>query len=99
MSQASADLTPIQDYLNAIAPRGRTMLLPALHQAQSHYGWLPTNVQEAISRTLRVPLADIHGVIEFYTMFYNEPIAKKGGARLRRFGLPHARCEGHYARY
>ena len=25
---------------------------------------------------LRVPLADIHGVVEFYTMFYNTPTAR-----------------------
>ena len=29
-----------------------------------------------ISRALNVPLADIHGVIEFYSMFYNEPIGQ-----------------------
>lgn len=52
------------------------MLLPALHYAQSLYGWLPTEAQDAISRALRVPLADVHGVIEFYTMFYSEPMAK-----------------------
>jgi NADH-quinone oxidoreductase subunit F len=71
------DMTPLETYLAAIAPRGRTMLLPALHVAQAHYGWLPAEVQETISRALRVPLADIHGVIEFYTMFYNTPTAKR----------------------
>lgn len=71
------DLTPLEAYLAEIAPRGRTMLLPALHMAQSYYGWLPGEVQKAISRALRVPQADIHGVIEFYTMFYNAPTAKR----------------------
>jgi NADH-quinone oxidoreductase subunit F len=71
------DMTPLETYLAAVAPRGRTMLLPALHVAQAHYGWLPAEVQETISRALRVPLADIHGVIEFYTMFYNTPTAKR----------------------
>ena len=64
-------------YLNEISDRGRTMLLPALHYAQEIHGWLPKEVQEEISNALRVPLADIHGVIEFYTMFYNQPTAKK----------------------
>lgn len=73
----SVDLSRLQPYLSQIAPRGRTMLLPTLHHAQSLYGWLPRAVQEAVSVTLRVPLADIHGVIEFYTMFYNEPTAKR----------------------
>jgi NADH-quinone oxidoreductase subunit F len=57
--------------------RSRAALLPLLHEAQALYGWLPPDVQQAISRTLRVPLADIHGVIEFYTMFYNKPTAKR----------------------
>ncbi len=55
----------------------RSLLLPLLHEAQALYGWLPEEVQRQISNTLRVPLADIHGVIEFYTMFYNEPTAKR----------------------
>ena len=71
------DLEPLTDYLEDVAHRGRTMLLPALHKAQSLYGWLPREVLEAISWGLRVPLADIHGVVEFYTMFYSEPMPKR----------------------
>ncbi|MCP4419673.1 MAG: NADH-quinone oxidoreductase subunit E [Chloroflexi bacterium] len=56
---------------------GRSALLSLLHEAQAIYGWLPRTVQETISRTLHVPLAEIHGVIEFYTMFYNQPTAKR----------------------
>jgi NADH-quinone oxidoreductase subunit F len=47
-----------------------------LFDCQSLYGWLPREAQQAASETLRVPLADIHGVIEFYTMLYNRPTAK-----------------------
>lgn len=75
--EPKVELAPYQAYLNDVAPRGRQMLLPALHKAQTLYGWLPREVQEAISLALRVPLADIHGVIEFYTMFYSEPTAKQ----------------------
>ena len=71
------DLTPLKAYLDDVSVRGRTVLLPALHYAQSLYGWLPEPVQREISFALRVPLADIHGVIEFYTMFYGEPTAKR----------------------
>jgi len=53
------------------------MLLPALHKAQELYGWLPEQVQIEIGKALRVPLADIHGVVEFYTMFYNQPTAHR----------------------
>ena len=75
------DLAPLQNYLDeiadSVAPRARTMLLPALHKAHELYGWASREVQETISHALRVPLADIHGVIEFYSMFYNEPTPKR----------------------
>jgi NADH:ubiquinone oxidoreductase subunit E len=71
------NLSAIKTYLDTVSHRGRTMLLPALHKAQELYGWIHREVQEEISRSLRVPLADIHGVIEFYTMFYNNTTAKK----------------------
>ncbi|MFW6070690.1 MAG: NAD(P)H-dependent oxidoreductase subunit E, partial [bacterium] len=77
MSHIEADLSVLRPYLEQVAPYGRRMLLPALHRAQAHYGWLPEEVQMAISEALRVPLADVHGVIEFYTMFYNEPTAQR----------------------
>ena len=77
MTTSTFDLSPLETYLDLVADRGRQMLLPALHHAQSLYGWLPLDVQEMISRKLRVPAADVHGVIEFYTMFYSEPMAKR----------------------
>jgi NADH-quinone oxidoreductase subunit F len=71
------DLTPLRNYLQSVADRGRTMLLPALHHAQSLYGWLSRAVLTEISKALRVPAADVHGVVEFYSMFYNHPTAKR----------------------
>lgn len=72
----AADLTLLTPLLEKYNGRKREALLPLLHEAQNIYGWLPPEVQEAIGKTLRVPLADIHGVIEFYTMFYSEPTAR-----------------------
>lgn len=77
MSHTVAELGPLQAYLNEVARGGRSMVLPALHRTQEIFGWVPPEAQEAISRALRVPLADIHGVVEFYTMFYNEPTARR----------------------
>jgi NADH-quinone oxidoreductase subunit F len=71
------DLTPLQTTLGEMTPNGRTALLPALHAAQSLYGYLPEGVIAEIGRQLRVPLAEIYGVIEFYTMFYTEPVGKR----------------------
>jgi NADH-quinone oxidoreductase subunit F len=51
------------------------MLLPALREAQARYGSISPEVADAIGRALRVPLADITGVIEFYSMLYDKPTA------------------------
>ena len=71
------DLAPIKTAIESYIPLGRSGLLPALHAAQKVYGWLPEEVAVEIARSLRVPLADVHGVIEFYSLFYNEPVGKR----------------------
>jgi NADH-quinone oxidoreductase subunit F len=71
------DLSPLQTILNPYIPLGRSGLLPALHAAQKHYGWLPQEVAAGVSGALEVPLADVHGVIEFYSLFYNEPVGRR----------------------
>src|SRR5215212_7212690 len=71
------DLAPIKTAIESYIPLGRSGLLPALHAAQKVYGWLPEDVAAEVAHSLRVPLADVHGVIEFYSLFYNEPIGKK----------------------
>ena len=71
------DLAPLSPAIEKFIPLGRSGLLPALHAAQRIYGWLPEPVATEIAKALHVPLADVHGVIEFYSLFYNEPIAKK----------------------
>ncbi|HEX6305637.1 MAG TPA: NADH-quinone oxidoreductase subunit NuoF [Anaerolineales bacterium] len=70
------DLNPLRSLLDHLAPRGETALLPALHAAQSVYGYLPEEVAAEVGRALKVPLADVYGVIDFYAMFYSEPVGK-----------------------
>ncbi|CUS03990.2 putative NADH:ubiquinone oxidoreductase [Candidatus Promineifilum breve] len=74
---AIIDMSALEPLLAHYRGRGREALLPLLHDAQAIYGWLPREVLEAIGATLRVPLADIHGVVEFYSMFYNKPTARR----------------------
>ncbi len=71
------DLSRLKPVLDKYEGGGRTMLLPILHEAQAIYGYLSEPVLSAIGQALRVPLADIHGVVEFYTMFYNEPVGRR----------------------
>jgi len=70
------DLTLLRPVLERHAPQGRPGLLPALHEAQALYGYLPEPVAAAIGQALGVPLADVHGVIDFYALFYREPVGR-----------------------
>jgi NADH-quinone oxidoreductase subunit F len=71
------DLAPLIPSIESYIPLGRSGLLPALHAAQKIYGWISEPVATVISKSLGVPLADVHGVIEFYSLFYNEPVGKR----------------------
>lgn len=70
------DLRPLAPVLERCAQNGASSLIPALLEAQKIYSCLPEPVIEAIGQHLRVPLAEIHGVIEFYSMLYSAPIGK-----------------------
>ena len=70
------DLAPLDAILAEFAPQGRTALLPALHATQSYYGYLPEPVAARVGQMLGVPLADVYGVIDFYSMFYRQPVGK-----------------------
>ncbi|MBT3241281.1 MAG: NADH-quinone oxidoreductase subunit E [Chloroflexi bacterium] len=65
------------DYLKKIGSRGRTMLLPALNKAQQDYGYISKENAEELSTHLNIPMADITGVIEFYSMLHSKPTAEK----------------------
>jgi len=71
------DLDPLVAILNPYAPQGRSALLPALHAAQENYGYLPEPVAAEVGRRLGVPLADVYGVIDFYSVLYKEPVGKQ----------------------
>ncbi len=51
-------------------------LIPVLHEAQNIYGYLPIEVQKIISDELGVSMAEIYGVVTFYTQFTTNPKGK-----------------------
>ena len=57
--------------------RGREALLPLLWDVQSALGSISPECVRRISHTLRVPEADIYGVIGFYTLFHDEPTGRR----------------------
>ncbi len=63
-------------FLDLNAGCGREMLLPALLETQKAHDYIPRSSAEYIGAELKVPLADIYGVIEFYSMLSSEPRAE-----------------------
>lgn len=44
-------------------------LIPALHRAQDDFGYIPTEIQELISKVLYIPISEVYGVTTFYSQF------------------------------
>ena len=51
-------------------------LIPILNDVQEKYGYIPKLAQLEISNYLRLPMAEIFGVITFYSSFTLEPKGK-----------------------
>ncbi|SEF66626.1 NADP-reducing hydrogenase subunit HndA [Caloramator fervidus] len=48
-------------------------LMPVLQKAQEIFGCLSYDIQEFISKELKVPMAEVYGVSTFYSQFTLEP--------------------------
>ena len=66
----------LKEFLDQKSERGREMLLPALLETQKIHDFIPPASASAIGAALKVPLADIFGVIEFYSMLSSQPRAE-----------------------
>ncbi len=51
-------------------------LIQILNEVQEHYGYVPMYAQKAISEFLNVPMAEIYGVVTFYSRFTLKPKGK-----------------------
>lgn len=51
-------------------------LMPVLQEAQETFGYLPLEIMQLISRTLKIPMAEIYGVATFYSQFTFIPKGK-----------------------
>ena len=69
------NMDQIQQILEPYAPHGRSGLLPALHKVQEVVGYIPEDAARKAASTLGIPLADVYGVITFYSHFHDKPIA------------------------
>jgi len=57
-------------------PQKRSALIPALHLAQSEYGYLPKEIQDEVAELFNIDLNEVHAVVTFYDMFYEKPVGK-----------------------
>ena len=71
------DQRDINTILAEYRGRGREALLPVLWDVQGAFGHISPEQAHLISHVLRVPEADIFGVIGFYTLFHDEPTGRR----------------------
>ncbi len=56
--------------------KDKSNLIQVLNDVQEHYGYIPQKAQLAISEYLGIEMAEIYGVITFYSRFTLEPKGK-----------------------
>ena len=56
--------------------RNRGFLIQSLHKAQGIFGYLPQCVQLFVADKLHLHLAEVYGVISFYSYFTEKPVGR-----------------------
>lgn len=51
-------------------------LIQMLNEIQEHYGYVPMEAQKELSEFLSIPMAEIYGVVTFYSRFSLKPKGK-----------------------
>ncbi len=77
MSAPSIETRSLENITSAYQGRSREALLPLLWELQTTFGYISPQAVHAVSHTLRVPEADIYGVISFYTLFHDQPTGER----------------------
>lgn len=57
-------------------PKQKDSLIAILNEVQEKYGYIPKQCQMEISKYLNIPMAEIYGVITFYSRFTTTPKGK-----------------------
>jgi NADH-quinone oxidoreductase subunit E len=57
-------------------PVKRSAIMPALHLAQEHYGWLPPEAFREVADALDLTPAYCQAVASFYDMYHLEPVGE-----------------------
>ena len=51
-------------------------LIQILNEVQEYYGYIPTMAQERVADYLNIPMAEVYGVVTFYSRFTLKPKGK-----------------------
>lgn len=66
----------LEAILNKYEKKNKSNLIQVLNEVQEYYGYIPKKAQLAISEYLDIEMAEIYGVITFYSRFTLEPKGK-----------------------
>ena len=77
-SRKSSQMEALDAYIKSLPladnpTRKRGFLIQTLHKAQSLFGYLPVEVQSFVAERLGISLAEVYGVISFYSFFTMNP--------------------------
>ena len=76
MSHFSTELRQRAEELVALYPNRRSAMLPLLHLAQEHDGYLSEAGMAEVAELTGTTPADVQGTASFYDMFFLEPVGK-----------------------
>lgn len=65
----------IVDELLSHYPTKRAACLPVLHLCQRENGWINSDVMDYVARRLELSTSEVLGVVTFYTMYHQQPVA------------------------
>ena len=66
----------VVDELLTRYPTKRAVCLPLLHLCQRHNGWISPDVVEYAAKRLGLAGSEVLGVVTFYTMYHQKPVAR-----------------------
>ena len=67
------------EFLNSLCEKYlpiKDNLIQILNEVQEHYGYIPKKKKKVLSEFLNVPMAEIYGVVTFYSRFTLKPKGK-----------------------
>ncbi|MCQ2482413.1 MAG: NAD(P)H-dependent oxidoreductase subunit E [Clostridia bacterium] len=65
--------TKLEAVLSKYRGQGQKALMATLQQSQEIYGYLPLDVQKKVADALEVSVAEVYGVVSFYSFFSLKP--------------------------